>query len=274
MDVRRTFLIVDLVLLIAAVILTGLSYFGVMHDRELFMGIAGWAMIHDQGAVLYNGTETGLKIFTNLWGVIVVPTDFDDDPGGGGDSTICDANQDQYDLCHGTSWVTLSDEYEMGSPLAFNNFTFGDFATHSCKISSQNARTTLEVACALSVLLLISRITCHWRFARKFDYRKKCTLLLANGIMLAVALGPPLYYWEGCLREIDLSLGRLTDQSNSVFQNAFVTWYYGYNFSIAASCCYAMSFVLHFTLQGSEESPKELGGLLAGKPPGYGSYEE
>ena len=92
-------------------------------------------------------------------------------------------------------------------------FTFGDFAAHSCTLSAQTARISLAVGCGCSMLLLLSRFTCHSRFERRSDSGRKCPLLLVALAMRAISLAPPLYYWEGCLREIDLSLGRLGSQS-------------------------------------------------------------
>ena len=242
---RQVVFIFDLVLLFMAFALSCVllifddpfGIFGLEKNRTLMTSIGAWAMI--QGKPIpypaVPGLEVNVMFFTTLWGLIVVPTQ------GSADSEIfvveiCHENPGRHALCNGVSWGFLSERwnaYETGGNFTSHNgisqpataeslpsmggFTFGDFAAHSCNLSAQTARISLAVGCGCSLLLLLSRFTCHSRFERSSDSGRKCPLLLVVLAMLAISLATPLYYWEGCLREIDLSLGRLGSQSGSAF---------------------------------------------------------
>ena len=242
---RQVVFIFDLVLLFMAFALSCVllifddpfGIFGLEKNRTLMTSIGAWAMI--QGKPIpypaVPGLEVNVMFFTTLWGLIVVPTQ------GSADSEIfvveiCHENPGRHALCNGVSWGFLAERwnaYETGGNFTSHNgisqpataeslpsmggFTFGDFAAHSCTLSAQTARISLAVGCGCSLLLLLSRFTCHSRFERNSDSGRKCPLLLVALAMLAISLATPLYYWEGCLREIDLSLGRLGSQSGSAF---------------------------------------------------------
>ena len=271
-ETRRWFIVIDLVLLLAAMVMSCLGLFGLSSGQVQMMGVGAWMRVDSQRPYTFavGQSQSDLRIFGNLYGLMVMPINT-------GDADFCSVDHETKWLCDGKSWVDIADTWENdlnGSSTMMGNLTLGEVAYH-CKAGARKSRLTLVSSGALSVLLLLARATpIHHRLYRQRDYRKKCTLLLCNLVLVASTFGTLYYFYHSCIREMNFALDALTwEAPEASFRGANVQWQLGFDFMMIAWSCYLTSCILQFSLKGGEETPKETAPLMPHKQVGPGPWQ-